>query len=830
MKKLHYLMLVIIAAMIIQANTIQAQAFQWVTTAGAPCALAVNGVATDGSGNIYVVGTFDGTATIGSVTLTQHDSICGYSDAFVAKYNSAGTVLWAKSAGGSGDDDGTAICVDDSGHCYITGTFQSSATFDSDTLTTATGGTVFVAKYNTSDGSGVWANDVRTNYGTGSNAIAVRASKVCIAGWFYVNAFIGEDTLDDGDTDPMLAAFSSYTGDELWGRRTGHYLVVEDAQDVVIDASGNVYYCGSFGNTGYFSSVKYPGSLTYPPQSITANGSPDFFIAKYGGGGELLYVIHADGGTSTIATALEVDGSGNIYCAGTFTGTLSVGSLSVTAYSNRDVFVLQLAGASPTWLVQAGNISASVAELVSGIAIDTSGNSYIVGAFGGWESESWKTVFGADTLVGFYGSDIYVAKLNSSGVFQWAEDAGGYNPSDYGYDLALDGSGNIYVGGLLDCNYGAVGYFSHVSYSGAGSAGFLGKMKTNLHTGSVSASYCSGAAVNVSYTADVTFNTGNVFTAQLSDENGHFNSPVTIGTKSSKKSGTIYATIPIGTTTGTKYRIRVIGSSPSTVGNDNGKNISIGTMPDVTVTPPGPVSVCKPATADLSVSSCSGCFYQWYKSSTPQSGATTTSFSAGKTGSYKVIVTTSTGCSAASALVSVTVNPLPTATISPSGTVDICSTGSVVLTANSGAGLSYKWKKGTAYISGATDITYTATTTGTYKVEVTDANGCSKASGATKVIKTCREGDLVSGENSESAIVLYPNPASEKLMINCSSLIVLTIEVYDALGRKVSENKISDGESVSVFSIDVSSFNPGVYFIRLMMQNGTGVSQKFVKN
>lgn len=827
MKKLHYLVLITIAAMMMKPNVLQAQAFQWVTTGSAPCALTINGVATDGSGNVYVVGTFDGTTTLGSVTLTEHDAICGWSDAFVAKYNSAGTVLWAKSAGGSGDDDGTAICVDDSGHCYITGTFQSSATFDSDTLTTATGGTTFIAKYNTSDGSGVWANDVRTGFNTGSNAIAVRGGKVCIAGWFYHDAFIGLDTLE-GDTDPMLAAFDSYTGDELWGRQTGHYLFVEDAQDVAIDASGNVYYCGSFGYTSYFSSVKYPLSLTYPPQTITANGGPDFFVAMYNDFGGLLTVTHATSGTSTVATALEVDAGGNIYCAGTFTGTLTVGSNSVTSYSARDIFVLKLGSTlTSTWLEKAGNISASADDLVSGIAIDGFGNSYITGAFAGFEGASWKTVFGSDTLVGFYPYDIYVAKLNSSGVFQWAEDAGGYNPSDYGNDLALDGSGNIYVGGLLDCNYGAVGYFSHVSYSGAGSVGFLGKMKSDLHTGSVLNSLCTGATISISYAADFTFNTGNVFTAQLSDVNGYFNSAVTIGTKSSKKSGTITATIPLSTTPGTKYRIRVIGSSPSTVGGDNGKDISIGVVPDVTVTPPGAVTVCKPATADLSVVSCSGCFYQWYKSSTPQGGATSSSFSANKTGSYKVTVT-STGCSATSALVSVTVNPQPTATISPSGTVDICPTGSVVLTASSGAGFSYKWKKGTAYIGGATSSTYTATVAATYKVEVTNTYGCSKTSGGTKVIKTCKEGEVMNAEITTD-INLYPNPVGEKLMVKSSALIVNGIEVYDGLGRKVLGMEISDSESSFEFSIDVSSLKAGVYFIRLIMENGNTSSRKFVK-
>jgi hypothetical protein len=78
---------------------------------------------------------------------------------------------------------------------------------------------------------------MRTDFGTGSNAVAVRGSKVCIAGWFYNDAYIGLDTLES-DTDPMLAAFDIHR--QSCGAANSHYLFVEDAQDVVIDASGNV--------------------------------------------------------------------------------------------------------------------------------------------------------------------------------------------------------------------------------------------------------------------------------------------------------------------------------------------------------------------------------------------------------------------------------------------------------------------------------------------------------------------------------------------------------------------------------------------------------------
>lgn len=820
-------MLILIAAMMMNPNILQAQSFQWVSPCVSTIGASVRDIVTDAAGNSYITGAYDGTLTLGSFILTPIDSYTGYSDIFVAKCNSSGTVLWAQTAGGSGDDYANAICIDDSGHCYITGSFQDTATFGIHTISTITPGLAFVAKYNGSDGTAMWASKVRSSYGTGANGIAVDLNKVCIAGWFYVDAYIGIDTLADGDTDPMLATFNSHTGAELWGRRGGEYLGVEDAQDVAIDASGYVYFCGHIYLTSLFTSIK--GSFAYPAQSITANGSPDFFIASYTDDGGLLTVFHASSASTAFARALKVDAGGNIYCAGTFSSTMTVGSLSVTSLGSNDLFVLKISSTGvPAWLISTGVNGFSAGEEVNSLAIDGSGNSYITGSF--FTIPGYVIPFGSDSLTGSsVGLGIYVAKVSSGGAFEWGEKAGtptSYN--NYGNGIALDGSGNLYCAGSFDGASGAKGVFSQITYTGNDNTGYLGKINTKLHTGSVATAGCAGKTISVPYVADMTFNPGNVFTAQLSDVDGYFNSPVTIGTKSGKVSGTITATIPSGTTPGTNYRIRVIASSPFTIGRDNGKDISIGAVPDVTVTPPGPVTVCKPATADLSVSSCSGCFYQWYKSGTPQSGATSSSFSASKSGSYKVIVT-STGCSATSALVSVTVNPLPAATISPSGTVDICSTGSVVLTASSGAGFSYKWKKSTAYITGATSSTYTATAAGTYKVEITNTSGCSKTSPGTKVIKSCRKADVVSEENPELTVELYPNPVGEKLFVNRYSLIVNGIEVYDEIGRKVIETKISDDDTSSPLAIDVSSLNSGVYLVRLMIKDGNVVSQKFVK-
>jgi hypothetical protein len=100
-------------------------------------------------------------------------------------------------------------------------------------------------------------------------------------------------------------------------------------------------------------------------------------------------------------------------------------------------------------------------------------------------------------------------------------------------------------------------------------------------TASVGASsYCQGTTVSVSYSSSATFNSGNIFTAQLSDASGSFASPATIGTLSSTSAnGSISTTIPA--VSGTGFRIRVVSSNPAITGSNNGSNINISEPPAV---------------------------------------------------------------------------------------------------------------------------------------------------------------------------------------------------------------------------------------------------------
>ncbi len=103
---------------------------------------------------------------------------------------------------------------------------------------------------------------------------------------------------------------------------------------------------------------------------------------------------------------------------------------------------------------------------------------------------------------------------------------------------------------------------------------------------------CSGQSVIVPYTKTGAFNSGNIFTAQLSDSNGGFANPTNIGSITTTSSGSISAIIPNSIIESATYRIRVVSSNTVAIGTNNGSDLSIYNTPGLAATPTGTVSLC----------------------------------------------------------------------------------------------------------------------------------------------------------------------------------------------------------------------------------------------
>ncbi len=147
----------------------------------------------------------------------------------------------------------------------------------------------------------------------------------------------------------------------------------------------------------------------------------------------------------------------------------------------------------------------------------------------------------------------------------------------------IDGaSGESYAPGILTVTtwYRRLSRVScQEDWSGAAVSNVVKVDILNIFTGAIRPDLCPGAMTEIAYSSNMTFTTGNQFTVQLSDTNGSFTSPVTIGMLASTSAeGSIPVTIPTTTGIGTKYRMRITSSSPALIAADNGVDLGVGPL------------------------------------------------------------------------------------------------------------------------------------------------------------------------------------------------------------------------------------------------------------
>ena len=169
-----------------------------------------------------------------------------------------------------------------------------------------------------------------------------------------------------------------------------------------------------------------------------------------------------------------------------------------------------------------------------------------------------------------------------------------------------------------------------------------------------------------------------------------------------------------------------------------------GVINNIAVTTTGSSQLCQGETVSLSIPS-------GYSDILWNTGDTTSTISANQTGSYSATMKTAVaGCTVTSATVNIVVNPLPVATVSTSsGAFDFCEGSSLTLEAPVGAS-GYQWYKDGTAISGAVSSTLSASSSGSYAVEVTSSDGCSALSVSQTVVKNLNPTASISNASSLS--------------------------------------------------------------------------------
>ena len=393
---------------------------------------------TDAQGNLYVTGYFYSPGIMFDSVQLINTTANFKADIFLAKYSSAGNLLWAKNAGGTDNDYSMSCALDPNGNIIITGYFTSPIlTVGGFNFINSGAEDIFIAQFNSS-GNVTWAK----TYGGGFTDIAFSVNcdsigTAYVCGYFTSPEIIFDfDTLhNSGNMDLYLIKFGISVGTVSWAR-SAMGSDNDVAYCVAADASGNAYIGGY-----YLSST-----LDFGTSSLSNQGVYDLFVAKYDGAGILQWVNEAGGSASDVSRGITLDQTGNVYLTGYFgSPTLSFGNTNLSASAN-DVFLASFDNnGNDRWAKSAG---AAYGEEGNSVCTDFSGNIFVTGLF-----SSPSITIGSTTLTnaGSFNEDVFVAAYDNNGNNLWAKSVGG-SDVDVANGICADQTYNVYITGYYESN------------------------------------------------------------------------------------------------------------------------------------------------------------------------------------------------------------------------------------------------------------------------------------------------------------------------------------------------------------------------------------------
>ena len=606
------------AMLILNVIQVSAQSYRWAKALGGN--LDDNGyhLAMDGSGNVYVLGYFQGTADFDPSAGTANLTAAGNSDVFIAKYDANGNYIWAKGLGGTDYEFGNSIALDAAGNVYITGIFRSTADFDPSggtaALVSAGGDDIFIAKYDAS-GNYTWSKRIGSGGYDYSQGIAVDVNGNCyITGYFSgtvdFDPSAGTVNLSAIVNDAFVAKYSS-AGNYVWAKDIGG--TWDDyGQAITLDANSNVYITGRFNGT-----VNFGGS-----GSLQSSGGEDIFLAKYSSAGTYAWAINmgSSGATTGDGKGIKVDKSGNVYLTGFIYGIMdfdpSAGTADLTPAGAEDIFLAKYNSAGTyVWAINMGGKSPDYGLSLS---LDGAGNPFITGFFS--DTADFDPSSETIKLSSSGAWDIFLAKYNLDGICQWAKHVGGTG-NEKGQAMVIDANTDIWLTGYFTgtCDFDPSSGTANLTAAGQVDV-FLSKYCGNVPAlpGTIQGnpSICSGNSYTYSVTKD---STATLYTWTL--PNGW------TGTSTTNS-----ITVTPGTTGGT---LSVAAQNSCGVSTARTLNITVTAL-DISVSrAPGQLTA-----------NATGAGYQWLDCSdayAPISGATAKTFMPDANGHYAVAVTIN-GC------------------------------------------------------------------------------------------------------------------------------------------------------------------------------------------
>jgi hypothetical protein len=343
----------------------------------------------DAAGQAYVTG-YTSSSNFPAALGPGYDRVLNGNDAYAVKLNASGTaIVYATFLGGTGQDYGYGIAVDEQGRAYVVGNTYSTnlppANVPGYDKTHNGGLDGFVLRLSASG----TALEYCSYLGGSSNDTAFRVA-VNSAGQAYVTGSTvstnfpaalgpGYDTSHNGDTDAFVVKLDAAGTALVYATFLGGSRD-DRGRDIVVDAAGQAYI------TGETSSSNFPAALG-PGYDTSYNGTSDAFALKLDASGTgLVYATFLGGGLSDLGRDIVLDAAGAAYIAGE-TGSSDFPATGGPGYDNgynggeRDAFLVRLS-ASGTNLLYVTFLGSSDADYGHAVAIDGTGAAYVAGFAG----------------------------------------------------------------------------------------------------------------------------------------------------------------------------------------------------------------------------------------------------------------------------------------------------------------------------------------------------------------------------------------------------------------------------------------------------------------
>lgn len=435
------------AALLSTAMTASAQSvdarpdFAWASSAGGAAHDKTRCIAVDTNGNTYLTGEMSGDAKFGDLTL----KCAGQLDFFVAKVDASGKFVWARRGGGSLTDRGYGVVPDAEGNCYVTGHYQSmDAEFEGKKMGSAGDYDAFVAKYDR-EGKLVWIHRMGGKGYDYGHAITLDSHHdVVVAGALAGDEAISH-SLDDAqnhheaviERSPGTSRSPSgkpycakYTPEgKLQWVKIASGSVGGSIHGVAVDVQDNIYLGGSTSGSGAFAS-----------QPLAAPKGQSSLIAKMSPQGEVLWISQLFGEPSCGVHELTADQEGRVWVCGMFKGKATFGSetFSTTGDKDNDAF---LAHYDTNGKLQWARVGQGPAvDYGLGVATDGKGNAFLTGEF----TADFKLAGAMLTSRG--ATDVYIARFDNQGALTWLTQAGG-DKGDNAYTMAHLADGTLVIAG-----------------------------------------------------------------------------------------------------------------------------------------------------------------------------------------------------------------------------------------------------------------------------------------------------------------------------------------------------------------------------------------------